>query len=385
MKITVVSTPAELNALRPQWRELHSRSPAASVFNSWEWQTAWWKWYGDGRPLHVLVASDNNAVAGILPCFVDTIRIFRLFEVRVLRNLGTGGDTSPDDLDALISPEHTDEVVKAFAEALAHTRNTWDMLELTDMAPDSALRSAVAKTLSQYSRKEGISARISYVPLPATWDAYLESLHRDRRYTIRKTRRKVLEQERARLFVWQDAAELDTAIERLIELHNKRWQERDESHSFSTPEYIGFHQEVMHACQANGWLRLYCLEIGGQIIAMYYCYRFHNRVYYFQGGFDPELSRLRPGLVLMGFAIQNAIEEGNDVFDMLRGEYDYKKQWAKSRRETLYLTIYRKTVGALMYRLRREWLPSLKHSLLGRRVQKRLGADVTKGQTRYAG
>jgi CelD/BcsL family acetyltransferase involved in cellulose biosynthesis len=207
--------------------------------------------------------------------------------------------------------------------------------------------------------------------LPESWEAYLQAQHRDRRYTLRQTRRRVEAQPGARLFLWNDPARLDRAIDRLVALHHLRWQGRDEEHAFSTPEYVAFHREVMHACQNRGWLRLYCLEIGGEIVAMFYFYRFRDGVYYFQGGFDPALSKLRPGLVLMGYAIEHAIGEGNRVFDMLRGEYDYKTQWAKERRQTYFHRAYRWSPAALAYRLRHELLPALKMQWHDRVVRSR--------------
>lgn len=368
-----MSTAEQLAALGPHWKALHARAPGASVFNSWEWQSAWWKWYGAGRPLRVFVVKDEEGVAGILPCYIDKVRVLKLFSLSMLRNLGTGGDTSPDDLDVLADPRCEQGVVEALAGLLARDRGEWDILLLSDMAKESAFRAALVRSMGKASHREGISARISIAKLPANWDDYLGSLHRDRRYTIRKTRRRILEQDGAKLFVWNDPGHLDDAIDRLIDLHHQRWNELGESHSFSTPQYRGFHREVMHACQDNDWLRLYCLQIGDQIVAMYYCYRFRGRVYYFQGGFDPAISRLRPGLVLMGYAIQSAIEEGNEVFDMLRGEYDYKTQWAKDRRTTWYFIAYGRGIGVLAYRARREWLPALKQYFRAARIQKEPG------------
>lgn len=61
---------------------------------------------------------------------------------------------------------------------------------------------------------------------------------------------------------------------------------------------------------------------------MYYCYAWRGTTLPFQSGFDPQYEKLSPGLTLMGFAIEQAIREGQTCFDMLRGEYDYKKRWA---------------------------------------------------------
>jgi CelD/BcsL family acetyltransferase involved in cellulose biosynthesis len=361
--VSVVSDLDGFAALRPDWRALLERARIASVFLSWEWLHAWWRHYGEGHGLRLLVARLGDTVVGILPVYLQKTRVLRVVPVRTLRFVGTGGDTSPDDLDALLDPAHEAATARAFAEYVVREVGSWDVLFLTDMARDSAFRYALSEVAGLGSGAEGVSARISYLDLPESWEAYLEAQHRDRRYTLRQTRRRIEAQPGARLFVWEDAARLDQAVDRLVALHHLRWQERGEEHAFSTPQYVAFHREVMHSCEANGWLRLYCLEIGGNIVAMYYFYRFRNQVHYFQGGFDPALAKLRPGLVLMGYAIQHAIGEGNHVFDMLRGEYEYKTQWAKERRETYYHRAYRRSPAALAYRLRHDWLPGLKSKM----------------------
>jgi CelD/BcsL family acetyltransferase involved in cellulose biosynthesis len=96
------------------------------------------------------------------------------------------------------------------------------------------------------------------------------------------------------------------------------------------------------------------------LIAVFYCYRFRNQIFYFQAGFDPEYERLRPGLVLIGCALEHAIEEGNTAFDFLRGDHAYKTQWGKSLRETHALTTYRPGVAAFLFRMHKETIPGLK-------------------------
>ena len=197
--------------------------------------------------------------------------------------------------------------------------------------------------------------------LPSSWDDWLASLHRDRRYRVRSIRKKlVATHPDARFFVWDDAATLDAGVDRLAYLHRKRWTASGESHGFSSPEYIEFHHAVMAACLARDRLRLYCLEIGGKIVAMFYFYRFRDSVYLMQSGFDPDHADLKPGQVLLGYIIEHAIGEGHAVLDFLRGEHRYKDELATGKRETVFVHALRMRPGAFVYHLRRNWLPALK-------------------------
>lgn len=363
--ISVVSECAGFEALCPDWEALSACARRASIFTTWQWQFLWWKHYGADRPLRILVARLDGQVVGIAPWYVQTVRVLAVIPVRVLRPVGTGGDTAPDDLDPLLAPGHEHDVAAALARHLAQV-DGWDVASVTDLDGDdvfaSALTTALAPGCARVRRLPLV--RISWARLPATWDDYLAGLSRERRYTVRNTRRKFFALPQARFFVHEGEAGLDPLIDRLIELHHQRWAARAESHAFSSPAYVDFHRAVMHACLARHQLRLYGLEAQGNIVALLYCYRHREGIYYFQGGFDPQLARLHPGAVLMGCAIEHAIGEGAQVFDMLRGEYRYKTEWAHETRTTVGIEALRPGIAAWVWRLRRERLPGLKRRLL---------------------
>ncbi|MBP6250841.1 MAG: GNAT family N-acetyltransferase [Leptothrix sp. (in: Bacteria)] len=365
MQVHLITTTEALEALRNDWVALQDRMPGTSVFMTWEWQFIWWKHYGQGQPLRVLVVKDGERVLGILPLYLQRRRVFKFFPVRLLRNVGTGGDTTPDDLDPLIDPDQVEAVAAALVDHLLTQPLGQDLTCLADFQPGSVFARLLHQGSVNRSRSlhEGSSATITYTPLPLSWDAYLESLHRDRRNVIRRFRRKLEATPGARLFTWSDLHSLDEGVDRLIELHHARWTEKGGSHAFRSDAYCGFHREVMRTLFAQGRLRLHGAEVDGHIVALLYCYRFRDRVLYFQGGFDPEVASLRPGLTLMGYAIEQAIAEGAQVFDMLRGEYDFKTQWAKRKRSTAQATVFEGSLAAALWRLRMHLLPPAKRFL----------------------
>jgi CelD/BcsL family acetyltransferase involved in cellulose biosynthesis len=207
----------------------------------------------------------------------------------------------------------------------------------------------------------GRSERIAYIDLPKTWDDWLASLHRDRRYRVKNIRKKLqAAHPDARFFVWDDADTLDRGVDRLVHLHRKRWQSAGQAHGFSSPEYVAFHRAVMKACHARDRLRLYGLELGGDVIAMFYFYKFRDRVFLMQSGFDPDFAALKPGQVLLGHIIEHSIGEGHAVLDFLRGDHRYKDELASAERETVFLTAFKLNAAAWIYRTRRVFLPALK-------------------------
>jgi len=371
VRITVVDTNDGFSALREQWDALQNSSIETSIFLSWEWQFYWWKYYGKQQKLRLLLVTSGDRLVGILPLYIQVVTVFRRIQVSLLRLVGTGGDTSPDYLGPILERGTENEAARLLADFVLTHMQDWDALRLTDMPQDSifqhALTSLCRERNVRFSR--GLSARIAVVPLPESWDAYLASMTKSQRYNAVRYMRKLERNSSVRFFAWSDAENIDAAVDRLIELHHLRWRERNESHAFSSPEYVGFHREVIKACLKRGWLKLYCLEADNVIIAMHYCYRYRNQIFQFQGGFDPAYAQFVPGRVITGYSIQNAIEEGNAVYDFLKGDYEHKDLWTKEKKETQFVVAYRGNLNGHAYRLHFENIPRWKcrvKSLLGK-------------------
>ena len=67
MQIDIITDRAGFEALREPWARLQDRIPDTSVFMTWEWLHLWWKHYGDGQELRLLVVRDAGIVVGIMP------------------------------------------------------------------------------------------------------------------------------------------------------------------------------------------------------------------------------------------------------------------------------------------------------------------------------
>jgi CelD/BcsL family acetyltransferase involved in cellulose biosynthesis len=364
--VQFLTTSDEFARLAPEWNRLHGTAAAASVFNSWLFQYQWWQVYGAGQPLRILVALERGEAVGILALYIQKLTLLGV-PVRLLRFAGTGADTHPDDVGPVLAPGKEHAVALKLARAALRLSRA-DVIVLSDIDPQSAFAGALERAAAEARRASlsEISERIAYVELPRSWPQFLQSLASDRRTRIKSARRKAAAAHRLRFFVWDDLAGLDRAVDRLAELHRSRWRDAGGSDSFASEEYIEFHRRIIKSAFPRGWLRLYCLELDGEIAAITYCYRFRDRVYLMQAGFDPAKAKANPGKVLLGYALEHAIGEGNAVFDFLKGEHRYKDQLASGYRHTFGVRVFRSTPGAIAYRLRKIWLPQWKARLYRR-------------------
>lgn len=374
MRLTIVTENEAFRALEEEWDRLVEESEEDAIFRTWEWAWVWWHIYGQprGAALHIVVLrEEDGTLLGLAPLYLGKGPFSP--RARVLRFLGSGGDTSPDYLGLLTRPGQEMRVAQALAAYLrGNARPRWDALFLTDLAEGAASTGALFTALSEGLWPLGAARQIDcaicpHIELAPSWEEFFENLPRKLRYNIRSRRKKLSKEHQARFFRWEEQRDIQEGIERLAFLHQKRFQARGEAHSFSSAEYLQFHKEVAERFHHRGRLRLYSLEAGGEVVAMLYCFCHKDRIYHFQSGFDPDWSQFGVGQVLISYALEDASREKIRRFDFLKGEYRYKEDFATGKRRTVCLTAGRPTPQGFRHLYQTFFRPQLGRFLRGLR------------------
>jgi CelD/BcsL family acetyltransferase involved in cellulose biosynthesis len=124
-----------------------------------------------------------------------------------------------------------------------------------------------------------------------------------------------------------DEASFPGIFRDLVRLHGVRWQARGMPGVMADDTVQRFHREVAARMLRLGLLRLYSLRIGGRVASVLYAFAHRQRTYYYLGGFEPQMRNLSPGMLLVGRAIRDAVDEDARWFDFLRGRESYKYDW----------------------------------------------------------
>jgi CelD/BcsL family acetyltransferase involved in cellulose biosynthesis len=353
--------------IRHEWNKLLHDSGATSIFLTWEWVSTWWETYGDSpRTLYILVAHDEDEnLVGIAPCYVTIEKMFKLLSFKEIRFLGYGSDIHPDYLDFIATPQRRAEIINAFFSYFLENPADWDVMNLTDLLEDSHCIAHIASLKRQNGIHfiEARSATCPYASLPDSWETYLRNLSSSTRYDIRRKMRKLERDFDVRFYTWDDATTLETAMEKLRELHIRRWDQESVSHGFANRRFNEFHHRVANEFLKLGLLRLYVLEANGLIVSMLYCYKYKDKLFFYQSGFDPDYSKYSVGTVLFANAIQHAISEHITEFDFLRGYHDYKYSWGKADRPTFRVAVRRNSLAGRLYFVDSFWKQRFKDYL----------------------
>ena len=326
MIVDALDDDGALDRLADDWRALFDAAPAATPFQSWEWARAWWSHCRRGRLLVLCARDPQGLLVGLLPLVVVPFG--------PARRLTFLGAPEADYQDLLALPAQADAVRDAFAGWLASEASGWDIIDLPDVREDSVL-ATLAPPSPRLAARRFVHRICPYLPLDGDW-----------RLAAGKQLRTRLRQQSRRMtrdfhvdFDLAGADDLPHALDDLFYLHDRRWRRRGLRGAFARPSVRRFHRELAGRFAGRGWLRLHRLRVDGKTRAAFYCFADAARVYYYLSGFDLGFCRYSPGAVLMGRAVEDAQSAGARVFDLLRGDENYKREWGARERRTVRVVV----------------------------------------------
>lgn len=351
---SVLTDVAGLAGLADEWRILADECPFATVFQSFEWNAAWWRHYGQrpGRRLHLLAFRDPNGgrLVGLAPLMTS---FWYGSPLRRLSFLGTG---SSDYLDLIAAPGCEASVAAAFYDTLSRSGG-WHLCDLQQLRNGGLLRAYPPDQAGKLACVEAYGEPCPYLVLPGDWETLTQQFGKKTRANIGYYDRALRKIYHVEVAAVADQDELDKEMTRLFDLHQRRWNQRWLPGVFGSRGVQQFHRDAARSLLEGGMLRLFCLRLDGVTQASLYCFAFGDRVCYYQGGFEPTLAKWSLGTVLTSHALQSSIGEGRIVFDFLRGDEPYKAKWTRENHVNARRILTRRrqaNVGVLAQRVQ-QW------------------------------
>ncbi|MGA2973267.1 MAG: GNAT family N-acetyltransferase [Candidatus Bathyarchaeia archaeon] len=333
----------DVEALHEHWNTLLASTDNA-VFSTWEWATCWWKHFGEGRRLRVLVAENGHRAIAIAPLMLSNYKYMGFGRLRKIEFLGS----SQSDYNNFILSENQSECTRLFVKHIEGLHD-WDHLELRDILEDSTS----ARLLCDYSvtspwrLDNRVLALAPYIILPPTFEELLSRLRPGMRRNIGRVERRLRERYQIDLKTYKDFSSVQEAMDVMFELHQKRRRSiSDTPSAFEAPRTRAFHSELATAFAAKGWLNLNFLTADGEAIAATYCFDYRGKTYAYQGGFDPRFSRYAVNTLLRLRNIEGSIQRGLREYDFLKGAESYKFSWPVHVRRSLAIGFARRRLLA---------------------------------------
>lgn len=337
MKVVEVTRTDDLIDLAPVWNKALASAGSDNIHSTFEWLSAWWKYFGEDKQLLVILIKEDDRLLGIAPLMIESVpRIKGLLPHRTIRFLGEG----PSDYADFIINEDRDQVIALILDHIQKRSNQWDEIDLAEIREDSPntdiLKREAAKRGFHPKTIHGVNC--CYLPLNQDWESYFSSLGKRHKTNINRVIRKAEREAGGIEFTRKHPPEdLNSLLDKIVEIHRQRSQVKGRASFFETRE--AFVREVVSSFAEQGQTDLLTLQIGGKVAAYILAFDYHNVVYVWNVAFDPDYTPFAPGVLAFRFLIEDCMKNGYKEFDFMRGEEPYKEEWTKLTRRNYRITM----------------------------------------------
>lgn len=318
----ICDSPEDLLADVNAWDRLAGGIP----FRQTVWLRAWWRQFGDAERAFFMVARDElGACRGLLPLERTKDDLRRLQTI-------AAGIACTDHVSILARPEDRDQVATAFAEHLIQCscdrKHGWDQIDFDGTIAGDAAMAVFTRCLEAQKMPTSIRSRMHvwFNRCEATWEDLLAARSRKYRNRVRALLRK-LDESGGDLFV-RDAGspeEVHIGLMKLIELHQKRWQDAGEPGTYADERMARFVTDATVEMSKRGRLVLPQLIYRGEVIATELHYLGEDgRQYCYSTGVNHAYPDLKPGIMLNSHMFREAHRLGRAGIDYMRGDETYK-------------------------------------------------------------
>lgn len=327
VEISAYSSWESLADVLPSWETILRENPSLSIFSTPEWLHSWWEAFGANKRLIVLSFCDaDGSLIGLAPLYWENAKHPILGKIKQLRLLGDGSGDS-DNLDFIVRPGEENRFVSALVRWIGQQHNC-GVCSFNTLPSDSlAAKVLIARIEEANWPSHQTSIPNSVVPLASTWESYIEGLSPKFRRLITRCRKKLDAQYEVRLRRCENSVEIPAMLETLYSLHQKRWNSVNEPGSFGSPERRELYKRMATSFLQRGWLELWTLELNGRAVAAQMSFRYRDRVYGLQEGFDTDFFSQHVGYVLRAGMFEHFIRSGVKTYDFLGGFNVQKQRW----------------------------------------------------------
>lgn len=320
-----------MQSLSGVWDTLLGQRGEEALTSVFPWVSIWWKHFGKGRELFVLVAEDGNRVVGIAPLFLATFQRKKVLRFKRAYFLGEG----LSDYSGFLATGDRDAVCAAFLEHLGRSK-AWHELRLQNI-PDA---STDFGRLCDLGRKLGYTIHADarkpthcfYVDTSGDFQTYLKTTSRDVKKDVTR-RLNLIEDAGGCELKFTGELPLSDLLHAMGDIHAKRQGELGRESFFARQDERAFIHEIAELYQQRGWLDTVAMRMKGEIVAYMFGFRYGGVRFSWNVGFDPKHNELSLGKVLAYLWIEDAFRRKDvNEFNFMRGDSEFKRKFTDQHR-----------------------------------------------------
>lgn len=325
-------------ALAPYWDALLERTSTCTPFLRWDWVRLWWEdCRGTARLAVGVLRNAQGVPQAIAPLMLAHESDPARRHLMTLAFLAGFGPAHGERFDFLVPAGLEDELTPLLCETLSRLLPECDVVRLNFLPQESPNTPHIFAALEKhYSRTTVLNRSASrYVSVPASWEEIEERHSASWRGSLRR---------RWKNFTRQNGG--TAAISGTSMLHAQAFQELLRLHSLNFPEGVStfttavaapFHQRLAEKWLPSGRAMLPLLLSNGHMVSAIYGFIERGEFFQYQMGWESGLAKMSPGRLAVRWTLMCCMQRGLRVYDMLPGDYEYKRQWTDAVRWMLDL------------------------------------------------
>jgi CelD/BcsL family acetyltransferase involved in cellulose biosynthesis len=312
----------DLSEIAPaQWADLCAQCPDATVFQGYEWLSAWWETFGTAPARsRILIAEADSRLVGVFPLY-EAPADPRVSGRDVWRWLGDGHA----DYQCMLVRHGDLESAVVLLEA---------MRELAGVQHDAVLDelpqfSAAELVLAQFDDPHRI-VRTGTTPCPRLRlrgnEAGVEAILR--KQSLRRHARKLDAHGTVEIRHITDPDEILRHLPSFFEQHIERWQRTAYPSLFQRETNRRFYEILTKRLGAGGKVLFSILGIDGVPAAYHFGLLSRGDLVWYKPSFHHGFADASPGEALLRSLIEHASACGCDAVDFTRGDEAFKSRFA---------------------------------------------------------
>lgn len=151
---------------------------------------------------------------------------------------------------------------------------------------------------------------------------------------------------------FRDAGRILPQLDEFFDQHVRRWEKTPFPSLFLEADQRAFYRRFTERLEASGALRFTAIRLDGKLVAGHYGFHHAGRFTWYKPTFEPGLSKVSAGEVLLKRLLELARDEGAAEFDFTIGDESFKLRFATRSREVADIHLTDSRVVALSRRLR---------------------------------
>ena len=360
IQVRVIRDERELLKLETGWNDMIRRSRFGAPFYSWAWHAKWWKHFGKGNELFIVVVEDSSGrVLALAPLMKTTVwlRGLKAREIRFASNA-----ISPRNNVLFRNSLAGFEWLGLILKCLSQHCDEWDLITLASIPENEPYLGELYNHAAPCGLDMIVGAgRISpYIALEGSCDDYMAgNFNSKQRNNIKRRVEKLANNSDYQVTEFVDVDEMEKAVELAFAVSKASWKGEMGTDMSASTSGKSFYVDISSYLARLKQVRIWVSSIEAIPIAIQYQLASEGTVYLLVNDYDRRYQPLSPGVVLLHQVIKTLYREGVDEFDFSGEAYEYKMMWATGVRRHVTLEMFnRKYYSSFLYLAKKRILPA---------------------------